>query len=307
MYLKSVMTFAGNQIWMDYLYKNSPLEMSEYKYEIDGNKLSANIYKTNNNSKKIILFLSGGCILKFDMYIKKTIIDLQEKYPEISEKYEFILYEKHDKSSVGSIYKDVCMYIKDLYESIKFEELVIIGYSAGGVIASHVMSCLKEYSFKKKIITYDSPFQILDSLRVLGNNLFYRIDYYFSYRLYNAYNKHHNKDIISDKLSKFNKYNRAERCIEFMKNIHNTDTQDIVEYNAGFNFDQTDDTSIINIYCTIDPIVDRESSDNYIKNNSTIEQRSKMKFIRKNITGHCSDMCYNPDYIKDIVRAIKFM
>ena len=72
---------------------------------------------------------------------------------------------------------------------------------------------------------------------------------------------------------------------------------------TGFNFDQTKDTEVYNIYSTRDPVIIREVHDNFVALN-----KDKIRFFNKNIEkntiGHCSDMAFSTNYLTDVITCI---
>jgi hypothetical protein len=70
-----------------------------------------------------------------------------------------------------------------------------------------------------------------------------------------------------------------------------------------FNFDQTENTQVYNIYSTNDPFAIHEISKKFIDKN-----KDKIKFHNKNIEkktiGHCSDMAFSTGYLVDIIISL---
>lgn len=275
-----------------------------YEYNIDGINHQATIYKTNNKSKKLLLIISGGYKLSFEYYIQKLLYDTRDN-PYLNNKtgqYEIVIFEKPDKSSI-TIYKDVAEYIKTLNTENKLEELIILGFSAGGVVSSHIMSELNNYSFKKKLITYDTPWQVTDNVLSFKNNFIYRPDILFFNIVHEIYSNHYNVSEIKQHLIKKsnNIINGSVEMVDMIKKIHKFSNEEM--YNVTpFNMEQTTETSVINIYCKYDPFVNRIIHDEFMLQNKSI-----IKFpiynIQKDHIGHCSDLI-STNYLHDILRAI---
>jgi len=280
------------------------LSKNIYEYEMDGLSHQATIYKTNNNSKKLILMISGSYQLTFEFYIQKLVNDLQihPYFRNTTGQYEIVAFEKLDKSSI-TIYKDVAEYIKSVNSENPLEELIIIGFSAGGVVSSHIMSELREFSFKKKIITYDTPWQITDNVLGFANNFIYRPDIIFFSAVHRIYSNHYNFGDIKHNLIKNNKniINGAVEMVDMIKKIHGYSTEEMQNL-TGFNMNQCDKTSVINIWTTRDPFINRDTHNEFMLKNA-----NKIKFpvinIKKDVIGHCSDLV-NSDYLTDILKAI---
>ena len=128
----------------------TPLNILNYTYTLKNENKNENqnitIYNLNNNSSKVLIFFSGGNILYYSPYIKKTIIDLIKYHPEIINQYNIYIFEKFDKS-MGELFNDITQYIIDLHNINNIIELILFGFSTGGVFASHIMSKLNNYNF----------------------------------------------------------------------------------------------------------------------------------------------------------------
>jgi hypothetical protein len=250
----------------------------------------------NLHSNKVILFLSGSFQFTFDIYIQKMITDLLV-VDYIKNTYQLIVFEKTDKQSFICA-PDLQNYIHCLNGQIKVDELTLFGFSSGGVIASHALSLLKDLKCKKKIITYDTPYQVMENVLSYKNtNWLYRPDIYFHYIIMKTYLKHYNYNEIKQFLKHDNWTDGAAEFLQIIFKIHNL-TDDEFTILSGFNFDQDANTKIIEIYCENDPIVNREISDTYIKKYSN---DFKIKSDCKKCIGHCSDM-WSPNF--DIISIV---
>jgi hypothetical protein len=288
-----------------YLYHNDVTSIptckkEEFKYILDNETVlhKSTIYRMGNlQSNKVILFLSGSFQQTFDIYIQKLITDLLV-VDYIKNTYQLIVFEKTDKQSFICA-PDLRKYIHNFNDQREIEELTLFGFSSGGVIASHTLSLLKGLKCKKKIITYDTPYQVLNNvLSYEKTNWLYRPDIYFHYVIIKTYANHYNNDEIKQFIKHENWTDGAAEFLQMIFKIH--DLTDDEFYNlSGFNFDQDKDTKIIEIYCENDPIVNRELSDTYIKNNKTIGTNI-ISDCKKSI-GHCSDM-WSPNF--DIISIV---
>lgn len=260
----------------------------------------ANIYKMGNPaSKKVIIMISGSFTLSFDTYMQKSAKHLLQD-PYIAYDHQLIVYEKRDKQSF-IVFTDVANYVLHLNKQVEISELTLIGYSSGGVIASHIMSALGELKCKKKIITYDTPYQVMDNVLAFENYMFFRLDYLFYRTVYNVYLNHYNYNEIKQHLNPGRWCSGSKELIKMCCAVHNNYTEEQYRALTGFNFDQDKDIKIFEIYCEYDPLVDRELSDNYIKQHS--KEHRVIKISKKTI-GHCGDM-WSPYYnIDDILYCL---
>jgi pimeloyl-ACP methyl ester carboxylesterase len=289
--------------FLTFFYSRKILTKGAYSYETERDIEHANVYTTGNKSKKVILILSGSYQLTYDVYLNKLIYDLKYRFSDFSEKYDMIVFERYDKTSIA-MYDDVADFVRHLdKEREGLDELNIIGFSAGGVVASHVMNRLKDCSFIKRIITYDSPWSVIDTVSSFENNLFYRIDRVFFWVVFMTYYGHYNYKEISDTLWKYCHIRHgATDIVELVKEIHNLDDTS-VRHMTSFNTDQTPYTKIANIYCIGDPIVHRDSHDNYVKQHARSICRNIKNYEKRGI-GHTSDMSYSTRYISQIIEAL---
>jgi hypothetical protein len=283
-------------------YSKKTLEKTElFKYELNGSHRQATIYRSGNKSNKAILFLSGSYNLCYDVYIQKMVADLQEYAnantdENICTDYEFMVFEKLDQSSID-IYDDVAHFLNTL----ELEELVLLGFSSGGVVASHIMSRLnsRKMKMKRKIITYDTPWQVQDNVLSFSKNLFYRIDMLFFQIVHRVYSNHYNYEKIKEHLSK--KIHGAEKMVSMIKSIHGYNDE-VMYAITGWKWDVPAELKVINIFCEKDPFVNRDTHKRFV---NRFEAKFQIIDMKKNCIGHCTDMGYNTKYLKEIIAALQ--
>jgi len=294
-------------------------EIEDYEYEIQGEKRRSTIYKRNpspntkstqhTKKKNLLLFISGAYNLEVHPYIIKTMDDIESYLPHISDTYDMICYENKNISSI-IIYDDVAQFIQKLHDAANATdthppEIVLIGYSAGGVVASHIMSRIKHLPATFKLITYDTPWQIRDNVDAFSKYMFYRVDAIFFYKVYLTYLWHYNADQFAPYMKSLHvgyKWNGANEMFDLIKNIHQYD--DIEFYkNTGFNFDQSPTLKVINIYHQYDPLIFR-SAHNLFYENHKDNIHFENHFIEQKSAGHCSDMAFSLKYLDILVPAI---
>lgn len=111
------------------------------------------VYKRGRKSDKVVVFLSGGAVLKFTNYIQKLIDDLHIKNADI------LVFENNDAFNLTCIPK-----IADILQTMDYKDLTIVGCSMGGVIGSHLMSALNHLDIKKTLVCIDTPFHICSTI-----------------------------------------------------------------------------------------------------------------------------------------------
>lgn len=290
--------YAYLSLSLCFYYDPTIMKKMDYIYSIDDVLNKATIYRKKITAKKIILFISGSYRLKYDEYIKKSIGDLTRK--KIFEDYDMIVFEKTDKASIA-IYEDVVCYINYINSVRPIEELIIVGFSSGGVVSSHIMNQLSEHNFKKKIITYDTPWHVMDNVCAFKTNWLYRLDIVFYNIVHSVYRNHYNLKDIYKYLNTNRMINGANEMLDIITKVHNLTHEKLHEI-SGFNINQTPETKVINIWCKYDPFVLRRIHEKYIA-----DRERNIKFpiinIEKAVIGHCSDMITN-DYLCDLMCAI---
>jgi hypothetical protein len=258
--------------------------------------------------RKCICFISGSYQLTFHAYIKKMIYDLQQYHLDIFTEYECLVFEKLDSTSI-TVYKDVAHCIRKRYKEAQWNELIIIGFSAGGVVASHIASHLKDISCTKKIITYDTPYHIMDNVARFEKNWLYRLDYLFFILAYCIYKRskeeNTNGNMISLKQIIYG-YGTAAELFAMVQRIH-LYTYENIYYLSSFNMDQEARTKVINISNQYDPILYKETHYQYLNRKASegIILSSLTHIVKKGTIGHCSDMAFDTIYLNDIVTALR--
>ena len=279
-------------------YGETILPRTVFTYSNDNFKHEMNIFKTNNDSKKYLICLSGSYNLQYSFYIKKVLYDLQ---PQLANQYEIIVLEKSDKTSI-LMHDDIIEYVNELNKT-GIDELILLGFSSGGVVASHVLARLPHIKCTKKIITYDTPYQVMDNLYSFQKNWIYRLDFYLYTVVYSVYNNHYNYLDIKSILDEYNYIYSADVLVNIIKQVHNFDDEKLYEL-TGFNTDQDIQTQIISISCKYDPIVNKQSQLKFALKHKIGLDKLNIIYIEKNTIGHCTDMAFGTDYIKDILYAI---
>ena len=300
-----VLIFVCKYLYINYFCskKKPNIEKTTYPYTLKDNvEQTATIYRTNRNVKKVIFFCSGAYSLEYHFYISKIMYDLDVEYKTLMENYEMVCYEKLDKTSFD-IYDDVHHYILHLDKELgKMDELILFGFSSGGVIASHIMQKCKHLDCKKKIITYDTPWQVHLNVDHFKHNLFYRFDIVFFWKVYDVYSNHYNYNDIKHHLVNKEWNSGSNEITKVIRDIHNCSVEDFYSM-TGFNFDIPEDTEVYNIYSIRDPVIIREVHDKFVALN-----KDKIRFFNKNIEkntiGHCSDMAFSTNYLTDVITCI---
>ena len=267
-----------------------------FTYNLQNKEHDLTVYKCGNlQSNKILFILSGSYTLCFDTYVQKMVSDLLV-IDYIKNNYQIIIVEKINKSSIV-MYDDISKYLLYLNDRQNIEELTMLGFSSGGVIASHTFALLKSLRCKKRIITYDTPYQVMENVLSFENNLIYRLDYYLYSVVHKTYKNHYNYEEIKEFVRYDKLTNGASDFVKMIKQIHNFSDEEMY-FRTGFNFDQEKDTKIINMYSKYDAIVNRDISMKYTENN-----KKEFDVIHDTIAaiGHCSDM-WSPN-----IRILKYL
>jgi hypothetical protein len=203
----------------------TPLQYERYKF---GN---LDIWRHSKNSRTAVIALSGGARLEFCQYIQKLVdgLDLDADIYGIENSANF------NFCCVGDIV--------DFIRSIDYDELIVMGFSMGGILGSQVLAQLnslakaggawgtcasgadERFAFKQltaTLIVIGTPFNINNSTELFDNHMkLYRID--FTHLYYKAFRNslNHNRGTqLSDVLTLGN-YDGYVRFIERIYGIAN--------------------------------------------------------------------------------------
>jgi len=255
----------------------------------------------SSNNKHVILFLSGLYSLNYHGYMCKTVEDLLT-IRSIADKYQFIVYENPRKSSL-EMQSELAEYIHTLHrDSGGLEELILFGFSAGGILASHVMHELTALSFAKKIITYDTPLNMIDVMRMLNREMIAKFGLrYFHYEMVLLYRQHSNYEQIKSHI--VSRYSDLDTSLAMVEKIHGLSREQLNHY-CHFQPEQSESVEIINIYCKYDPIVCNENQVRFLREKYP-DMKVNVYNMEKPMLGHCSDMVYGRAYLNDIIHAIE--
>ena len=277
------------------------LKKYDIKYNINNEQKSAVIYeKFDKKNVKNIYFLSGGFVLSYTVYIKKVVSDLL-KFNFLINEYNLIIIEKKDQCNL-SLYDDLCKIIGDTI-FINTEEIIFIGFSGGGVVSSHVMHRLKHINCKKKLILYDSTFNVIDNIRQFNKFYFYRLDYLMYILVRNTYINHYNYLNIKNIINNYPYIGDVNKFIEMVKSVQNYDDNELYSESA-FNFDQSKETIIFNIHTINDNVIFNKINNMYLEKNK--DNNLKIINYNKNTIGHCSDMAFSEEYLKCLLCSILY-
>lgn len=266
-------------------------------------------------NRRVILFLSGMFTCSYESYIHKTVHDLLASSPDIAEKYTILIYENRRKASI-EVAGHIVQYLADYHRARDLDKLVIFGFSAGGILASHVMHSLDFLPKKcvKHIITYDSPMSIAQSMRRFSQNRIYRVDLLYFHIIMQSYRQNCRypriKPLIDDYIGAHGtqeftsapKYAGVDAWFGLIRQIHGIDEAEF-NYRTAFEYAQPANTQITHFYCANDPIIDREfNRDHCAKYRNPL---LPVRFVEKPLSDHCTDMWRSDEYIADIRAVIQ--
>jgi hypothetical protein len=280
--------------WLMYT-GNSCLQTHTITYirPTDKSTKEAIIYSTPYKQNKLIMILNGNFQFYKSCYIQKTVEDL---YPHVKQTHQIIVYENHNIASI-ELSPDIAQYIKNLHETQPLHELVLFGFSAGGCVASHVMSELKSTDFSKKLILYDTPLQVKLNVESYSQNWFYRPDILYYWMVQNIYSNYYKPVHWNNQY-----YGYASEFIKQIQTIHGYSDEEFL-VRTGYNTDQPLDTSVLLIQNKYDPIVNPEVQKQAY--HSIMEEIDyPIRVVQKNTIGHCSDMWWSTDYLHPILNEI---
>ena len=242
---------------------------------------TSRIYRKNPKLKKIILFLSGALQISYTCYINKIISDIIDE--NLFTEYDLCVYEDVNKTSLD-LYED----ITNCINNIKPKEIVIIGFSSGGVVGSHILSMTLKC--KKKLITIDTPYHIIKNINSYYYRL-YRLDIIFYLMAIYSFNKKDRIKYFSD-ANIFN--GTRELCTKVKKRNNYGDKK--LDYLSSFNINNDDDIEVISYISKNDPFVCLETHKKYFN-----KIRNKIKFrcniYITNTKEHITEILFSKEYL----------
>jgi predicted esterase len=305
MYIYNLLNVLYNTIYSLIFYKKKTvLQILDYSIDNESKYIeNKDIYENTTPTiyytrlpevydTKILVYLSGSVEFKFTSYIDKTIVNM-EKYNIPSFIYE------NEKKLMFVCVEDITNFIKFLYKKYIDKEIIIIGFSAGGILASHViynLKDLKDFRNIKKFITYDTPLSLDKCLKTFINSYF-RFDILIAYYLEKIYKK------LFKNIS--NKFNYS--FIDGHNYIYDTSKIVLSPYTTFFNimnmnFNLPYYIKMYNICSIKDPISDYYTNMKIINKNKNLIDFQMFILDNKEIS-HCTDMFFN-DNSELIIKCI---
>jgi hypothetical protein len=251
------------------------------------------IYLTEyTRQTKLILFVSGLYNQDYTCYMEKMYYDLN-KSDNIREKYMFMIYN-NNKLTNFDVAAPISRCLEKIVEKYNLDEIIIVGFSAGGVVASHIMSKLKHIKIEKKIVTYDCPFDIYYTLHRHFHS-YCRLDIFFYLIVLCFYETNWGVILKDTAKNCILKIGDEPAVFALTEKIHNMSREDLV-YISQINMDQDENTRLFFINCVGDPVFQLETR-NRIADAVGKILKYPPKIYEKWRIGHCSDMAFNADYI----------
>jgi predicted alpha/beta-fold hydrolase len=194
----------------------------------------AHAWKSSEEPNKHVIFLLSGLYsLAYHGYMRKTVDDLLS-VRSIADKYQLIVYENTRKSSL-EMQAELADYIHAIHRAAGgLDELILLGFSAGGILASHVMHELSNISATKKIITYDTPLHMIDAMRSLNRTMMTKLALiYFHYEMTILYRNHANYDRIKPYI--FYRFKGLDDSLKMVETIHELSRDQLNHYCIRFS------------------------------------------------------------------------
>lgn len=254
------------------------------------------IYLTEHTTQtKLLLFVAGLYNQDYTCYMEKMYRDL-DQIPTIREKYMFMVYNNNMLTNFD-IAEPVSRHVEKIVGKYGLDGIMILGFSAGGVVATHIMSKLKHLNVEKKIVTYDCP---LDIYSMLNNHYssYCRLDilFYFVVCCFYEINRY---DALKKTLANCICNGGDEPAVlKLAEKIHGMSREEIVHI-SQINIDQDEFTQLFFVNCIGDPVFQEDARSRFVE---LIGQKMKYpaKIYEKETIGHCSDMAFGNGYIDQL-------
>jgi hypothetical protein len=280
MYLFNLINVLYNTFYSLTFYKNKiPINILEYDNNTNTNPTIYYTRLPEHYDTKILVYLSGVMEFKYTPYIDKTIKNM-EKYNIPS-----FVYENPNKLMFLCV-DDISNFITFLSNKYIDKEIIILGFSGGGIIASHVIEKLKNIKNIKRFITYDSPYS-LDKVIKSYMNSFIRFDIMMAYYLNKVYVKLFKNVIHKFIFSYIDGYNFI-----YYTSKHVLPNTKYYYKIMNMNFNLPYYIKMYNINSIKDPIADYVTNMKIINKNSHLIDFEIHTIDNKNIS-HCTDMFYS--------------
>jgi len=204
-------------------------------------------------NKNALVILSGLVRLENINYIQKTVDDIH-----VESSHDVFVYENKHMLNFLCI-DNIVKWIQQEIQP-KYDTLTMIGFSNGGVIASHVMYNLENAVGKsdlllKTLITIDSMNDMFDFLETYEKNKIYRQDimgcYMTTYT--NSFSHSHIHDRI-DLLDVFKNTN-LETALDYFRRMYDTEREHLRKITTREY--KLRNCNIVNIHSHHDPIIQR--------------------------------------------------
>lgn len=280
MYIFNFINVLYNTIYSTLFYKNkTTLNILEYDNNTD---INPTIYYTRlpeHYDTQILVYLSGVFEFKYTPYIDQTLHHM-EKYNIPS-----FVYENKNKLMFLCV-DDISQFIIFLTKKYIEKEIIIVGFSAGGIIASHVIEKLRNITNIKRFITYYTPYS-LDKLIKSFYNSYIRFDVIMAYYIKKVYIKLFKNIIHKFNFSFIDGYDYIYDSSKFVLQNHRY-------YNKimNMNFNLPYYIKMYNINSVKDPIANYYDNMKIINKNIHIIDFEIYTIDNKN-TSHCTDMFYS--------------
>lgn len=278
MYFFNLLNVLYNTFYSLIFYKNKTiLNILEY----DNN--NPTIYYTRlpeHYDTKILVYLSGVIEFKYTQYIDKTLQHMK-KYNIPS-----FVYENTNELMFLCV-DDISNFITFLSKKYVDKEIIILGFSAGGIIASHVVANLRNIKNIKRFITYDTPYSLDKVIKTFYNSYIIRFDIFISYYLHKVYLKLFKNVIHKFNYSFLDGYNFIYESSKYVLPTHKYYYKIM---NMNFNLPYY--IKMYSINSVKDPIADYTTNMKIINKNSHLIDFEIYTIDNKNIS-HCSDMFYS--------------
>jgi hypothetical protein len=307
--------FTEAQLWLMYgIVIKDHLKNSMYKSKVKYNQVpfppSATIYSVISpyRNKHALVLLSGGAQLENTPFIKKTIDDL-----DISDSHDIFVYENKRQLNVlciDNIVKWIQMELQPIYDT-----LTLIGFSNGGLIASHTMYHLENSVDKsdfqnKTIISVDSMNNMYPFLHSYEQNKTYRQDIMGCYMT--AFVKSLDHFHLLDRFDPLDivKNTNFETAVQYFERMYDTNREDFQRITT-FDY-RIRNCKIVNIFSHYDPIIQRYYNEQHYEDLiRNVELEGKIPDIRSRITNiefdmitHCSQM-FDPEKSEEFASLLR--
>lgn len=283
-----LIVIACQLIYLNLFFGGRNIPLCE-EFSQDDEKIHLSEYKSQ---RSLVVFVAGLYYQDYSAYMNKIYTDLQQ-YESIREKYLFMVYE-NVKLTNFEVSEPFSRCLEKIIDKYDLDEIIMLGFSAGGVVASNIITKIKK-EMKKCLITYDCPLDIY-SMMMVEHKSFTRLDAFF-YMIVYLFHKTGFCMAANDTIRNCVLYKGDEPAVfELVMDKYSITKEELISMSV-INTEQDENTRVYIINTVGDPVFKRNIRDSVVEK---IKGVKSLEVFEKPWIGHCSDVAFNTKYLTQL-------